>query len=263
MLRSFIIAFSTYSKVPMPKVTWDEKGMRYSMCFFPFVGVVIGACQYGILYLSAYVCTLGHVLGGAILTVIPILITGGIHMDGFLDTVDAKSSYKTKEEKLIILKDPHTGAFAIIYGIVYMILYYAMMQTVAASNEKSPFSLSFVLTFALSYVWIRVLSGISVLTFKKAKTEGMLAETAKASDRSVLFYISVIGVLCAGLMIALNPIPAFAILGSTLLVFLYYRLMSYRVFGGITGDLAGYFLQLAELASLGAMNVVILTGGTI
>lgn len=52
----------------------------------------------------------------------PGSVTGGIHLDGLLDTADALSSYKTKEEKLEILKDSHAGAFAIIIGICWFVL---------------------------------------------------------------------------------------------------------------------------------------------
>ena len=40
---------------------------------------------------------------------------------------------------------------------------------------------------------------------------------------------------------------ALVVAGITILMFFYYRFMSYRTFGGITGDLAGYFLQMCEL----------------
>ena len=43
MLKAAIIAFSTYSKLPMPQVEWDEKNMRYAICFFPLVGAAAGA----------------------------------------------------------------------------------------------------------------------------------------------------------------------------------------------------------------------------
>ncbi|MBQ3575004.1 MAG: adenosylcobinamide-GDP ribazoletransferase, partial [Clostridia bacterium] len=42
MIRSFIIAFSTYSKIPMPHVDWSEENKRYSMCFFPLIGAAVG-----------------------------------------------------------------------------------------------------------------------------------------------------------------------------------------------------------------------------
>ena len=44
LFESMLIAFSMYSKIPMPKVEWNDKNMKYAMCFFPVIGVVIGVC---------------------------------------------------------------------------------------------------------------------------------------------------------------------------------------------------------------------------
>ena len=130
MMKAILIAFSTYSKIPMPHFKWDPKALQYSMCAFPLVGAVIGAGEFAIWYLFGFLLQWSEVFTAALLTVFPILITGGIHMDGFLDTVDAKSSYKSKEEKLQILKDPHTGAFAIIRGCLYFLIYFGCMAEV-------------------------------------------------------------------------------------------------------------------------------------
>ena len=62
-------------------------------------------------------------------TAVPLLITGGIHMDGFLDVTDARSSFQSRERKLEILKDPHAGAFAIAGCGVYLLLYTAAFQS--------------------------------------------------------------------------------------------------------------------------------------
>ena len=51
LLQSLVIAFSMYSKIPMPRVDWNEKNMKYSMCFFTFIGAVIGALELGAWYL--------------------------------------------------------------------------------------------------------------------------------------------------------------------------------------------------------------------
>lgn len=52
VLKSFVIAFAMYSRIPVPQFEWKERDMRYVICFFPFVGVVIGA----VTMLWAYVC---------------------------------------------------------------------------------------------------------------------------------------------------------------------------------------------------------------
>ncbi len=48
------------------------------------------------------------------MTLIPVFVSGGIHLDGFMDTMDALGSWGDKEKKLEILKDSHNGAFAVI-----------------------------------------------------------------------------------------------------------------------------------------------------
>ena len=53
-----------------------------------------------------------------ILTVIPVFVTGGIHVDGLLDTSDALSSWQERTRRLEILKDSHAGAFAIITAFI-------------------------------------------------------------------------------------------------------------------------------------------------
>ena len=44
VIKSFFIAFSIYSKIPVPQFAWKEEDMRYTLCFFPWVGAVIGLC---------------------------------------------------------------------------------------------------------------------------------------------------------------------------------------------------------------------------
>ena len=114
LLNAMIIAIAMYSKIPMPRVDWNEKNMRYAMCFFPLVGVIIGVWEIVAGNLITVWKGEGTFFYAVVLTLIPVFITGGIHLDGFADTMDAKSSYGDREKKLQILKDPHTGAFAII-----------------------------------------------------------------------------------------------------------------------------------------------------
>lgn len=109
-LYSCIIAISMYSKIPMPNVEWSEDRMRYVMCFFPLVGIVQGAALGLWLHFALDVLNLS--VGAAALTgaAIPLLVTGGIHMDGFLDTMDAIHSYGDRSRKLEIFKRPPSGS---------------------------------------------------------------------------------------------------------------------------------------------------------
>ena len=78
MLKSLIIALAMYSKLPVPNIDWDEKNMRYAMCFFPVVGVIIGALVFGAGQLILRYTECGKLFFAAVMTMIPVAVTGGI-----------------------------------------------------------------------------------------------------------------------------------------------------------------------------------------
>ena len=113
LLHSLIICFALYSKIPMPHVEWTKENMRFSICFLPLVGTVIGLFE-GLWIFFCMRFGIGHLTEVLILAAIPIMLTGGIHLDGFMDTMDAVNSWQDRERKLGILKDSHIGAFSVI-----------------------------------------------------------------------------------------------------------------------------------------------------
>ena len=120
-LRALVIAFSMYSQIPMPQFTWQDKEMKYAFCFFPWVGATIG----GITMFWWWFCgkfSVGNVAFAMIGTAIPLAVTGGFHVDGFMDTMDAFHSYQPREKKLEILKDSHIGAFSVICLVLYELI---------------------------------------------------------------------------------------------------------------------------------------------
>lgn len=239
-MRPLIIAFSMYSKIPMPHFEWKEEDMRYAMCFFPLVGLAVGL----IFWLAGQVLfwlEAGPFFRGAVLAAIPVIVTGGIHVDGFLDTCDARASYGDRKRKLEILKDSHVGAFAVISGVVYFLL---------LAGAYSELTKTCLLLYSPLFVVSRSLSGLAVALFPNAREHGMLADfTAGAQKKAIA--ASMVGylVLAAALMLDVNWRLAFLPLLGAVLTFLYYWRFSNREFGGITGDLAGYFLQLCELVT--------------
>ena len=161
-------------------------------------------------------------------------------MDGFLDTMDALGSNQDRQKKLAILKDSNSGAFAIIGGLVYILLYFAAMLTFNSVVK--------IYILAISYMLIRAYSALALIVFKNARGSGLAFEFSEKSliytNRVVLILFILLGSVA---MIIVNVNYGLLCAISTFLVFLYYRVKSFEEFGGITGDLAGYFLQLAEL----------------
>lgn len=239
MFNALKIAFSMYSKIPMPNTEWNDKNMRYAMCFFPLIGGVIGFLYY-LWFNICNILDINDILRSSIYVVIPILITGGIHVDGFVDTMDAYNSYASRERKLEILKDSHIGAFALICSITYFIINLGVVSEIN--------SLDSVIIIAFGFILSRALSALAIVEFKCAKDSG-LARTFKDSAQkntvkiTMIFFIMV-STIC---MIYINIYQGIGALSAAFTTFIFYKNMSYNKFGGITGDLAGFFLQICEL----------------
>ena len=101
VLQTIAVAFAMFSAIPVPQFDWNEKNMRYTMCAFPLIGAVIGAawCVCGALPLPGLAKAAGFAL-------VPVWVTGGIHLDGYADTCDALSSYGDRTKKAGNIKRP-------------------------------------------------------------------------------------------------------------------------------------------------------------
>lgn len=245
--RGLCVAFSMYSRIPVPQVEWNKDSMQDCLCFFPLVGAVIG----GLVLFWYFIA--GDLLGGrplftVVLILIPVLVSGGIHLDGLLDTADALASHRPAAEKLRILKDSHTGAFAVIVGICWFLLYYGVCSEADAGMLR---------ILAVGFVLSRALGGLSVVTFPMAKSTGLASSFSNmAAKGRVRFVLCVCVALCAVVLLLLDPcLGAAALLGAAA-VFLWYRWGVCRQFGGVTGDLAGFFIQNCELGMAGCVAVL-------
>lgn len=241
MLRACIVAFAMYSKIPMPRVEWNEKSMKYALCFFPLIGAVIGGLE--LLYMEvSQKIGYGRLVQSCIMAVIPIIVTGGIHMDGYMDTMDALHSYQEKEKKLAILKDVHIGAFAGIMLVSYYLVYVGVLSELDTIKEG--------LLLAIGFLLSRTLSGLALVFFPAAKKTGTLYSFAVTADRNKVRFVLMLWLIISFLVGIFVDWKKWIGIGmGNILLFLYYKWKSEKEFGGITGDLAGWFLALSELVT--------------
>ena len=260
ILRTIAVTFAQYSRIPMPRFDWKEEDMTYSMSFFPCVGAVIGLI-YAAVFLFCCRFSVPVTAAALLMTAVPLLITGGFHVDGFMDVSDALSSYGSREEKLRILKDPHIGAFAVIRLALAGLIFTASVMTIVSlgidtvSAPASEQTNVLVYNTALGFTLSRGLSAESVLCFRSARKEGMLyyESTAAAGGRTVnlVFTAAWITLASAG-MLYLDTISGAMEIAAALCVFAWYKHLSYKEFGGITGDTAGWFVTVCETAVMAA-----------
>lgn len=249
LFKSMIIAFSIYSKIPVPQFAWKEEDMEYMMCFFPWIGGVIGLVFYGWLALCEKV-QIGALCRACVAAAIPLIISGGFHVDGYMDTMDAFHSYQNREKKLEILKDSHIGAFAAIMLMLYYLIDLAALSEVVTG--KAAFAVAAVFFLA------RCLSGIGVVTLKSAKKEGLLYTFASGAQKNrvrLALYVQFTG--CIALMVAVSGIYGIVAAVTGVLCFFYFKWKSYRELGGITGDTAGWYVTVCEAAAAVAVAVAL------
>lgn len=246
-LRSIVTAFSTFSRIPMPRVAWRDANMRYMMAAFPLVGIVIGA----FILLWWQICTLLHVGGllrAAGLTLLPIALSGGIHMDGLTDVTDALSSHASPKRKREILKDPHAGAFAALGVCCYLIAYLALASEVDTQQR---------VLVACIPVISRCLCGFVGVAWKPFSTSGMLASVQTASNipATRIILAALLGLTTMATAVLSLP-TTLAMICAAGVMLAWLRRISSNEFGGMNGDLLGFFLQMAELSMLAAVVIV-------
>ncbi len=240
ILRSLVMALSCFSRIPVPHIKWEETSMRYMMCFFPLIGVCIGL----LCWLWCWIVTaaqLNSLLLATGVTLVPIAVTGGIHLDGLADCIDAQASHAGPARKREILRDPHTGAFAIV-GIVSYILVYFSCATEFQVNEQC------ILLLGGTFVLSRCMSGIATITFPTSSESKMLASFHDSAHKlPSLFVLIIVFVTCSAAMIYVQPLPACIMIGCAILCLIASYAFAKTQFGGMSGDIAGALLQMTEL----------------
>lgn len=245
IIRSIVVAFSLYSRIPVPVFTWNDSDMKHAISALPLIGALIGILSFAA-YRILLILDLPLFSIAIILSLLPVIITGGFHLDGFMDVQDAINSYQPKEKKLEIMKDPHIGAFAVIslgvYAGIYLSALYALFSKAGDAMDYGYCSI-----YMTSFFLVRALCGFTSVMFKKAKKSGMLSNETDSTgnaDRLILFTESIIGML---MFMYFNLIAGAVCITSLILFSFFYKKKCDKEFGGITGDTAGFYVCSGEL----------------
>ena len=238
---SLFAAFSMFSVLPTPQVPWEKEKIRYMLVCLPLVGAVIGGAQVLWLYVGRKLLFMRPLMDVG-LTLIPILLTGGIHLDGFMDTVDALKSHAAPEKKRAILKDPHAGAFAVIGLGCYLLAYFALCHDLGSRA---------VLWIAPMHVMSRSLSAVSGTLLPVRPGEGTLNFFRQAADKKAGILAVCWVILSAAILVAVHYFVGSVMALGAVVTLLLVRRMAMKQFEGMSGDIAGFQLQVVELVMLG------------
>ena len=246
--KGFLMAISMFTVIPLPRYQWDDEGGKNIMKFYPVIGLIVGLIWYGSFRLLNLLGASIMVIA-AITLIIPFVLTGMLHLDGYMDVCDALLSRRNKEEKLRILKDPHTGAFAVISVVMLFIVNFSGIYTVI-SNSIQGNSVNNINTSAIGLILIPIISrslmGYLLLSKESMKGSSLGAFFKQGTGKvdrfillSCLIISSIILVFIFGICGLIMSLAM--ILASTFLVN-----KSAKEFDGMSGDSAGYGLVIAE-----------------
>lgn len=246
LFRAFLMCLSMFSVIPVPGSVWDEESRPLMTLFLPAVGFVIG----GLWALLAYLTRLLELPGlveAAILCAYPFLMTGGIHMDGYLDVTDAVKSYRELEERRRILKDPNVGSFAVLAGILLVTAQFALFASAGENAQLFALLLIPALSRTAAALAVTVLRPMVVSEYSGAYRKGV-----KRSHTAIL-----------SVLLAAELAAGFVFLGSSgfagLAVVLGYCHHVYRAFrslDGMSGDVSGYALTFAEACGIAVYALI-------
>lgn len=124
-MNSFFFALQHLTRIYIKDVPFDEKDLGRSGMFFPLVGLLLGGIMVGLLWLSAAVFP--PPATAALLVVGMVIVTGGLHLDGFMDTMDGVLSGRSRERKMEIMKDSRVGAFGALGLACLLLLKFALI----------------------------------------------------------------------------------------------------------------------------------------
>jgi len=249
MFKALYMSFGMFCAIPLPGF-WDDSSAKHIMPWLPVVGAVIGAIWWGAAELLVFL-GIHNALSAAAIMLIPFMLAGFVHLDGYMDTSDAILSRRPLEEKLRILKDPHTGAFAVIMVAALFIAQFASALAIVDGGVQ-------LMLLPIIPVLSRCCSALAILCIRPMNREGYAAlfKPDKAAPHRIM---TILIAACAlafawfftgagGLIVAGTVIVGYALA-------MFCALESFR-FKGVSGDLAGFSLVIGELCGIIALAVI-------
>lgn len=238
IVRAFCMALSTFTALPCPYRPWNEDDRGLMLACLPAVGTVVGGLWLALAWLARRWLP---ATSAAIVAALPWLLTGFIHLDGYMDTCDALLSWRPLEQRLRILKDVHVGAFAVVGLGLLMLFSYDAARTVAAKGDLR--------ALLLVPMVSRCGSALCVLTLKPIGHSEYARVEGSAAQRLAVCAVWLVAVVVCAVWL---KVQALALLAGTL-AYAAAMLWAVRTLKGVSGDLAGFALTTSECAALIAL----------
>jgi len=259
-MRQLTLAVTFLTGIPL-KVEGDVSpaDLWRSMGWHPLVGLALGAAAWG---MYAGLLELLPSLVAAVLVVLLLeAVTRGLHMDGLMDTADGVLSGAPRERALEIMKDSSVGAMGVVAAVLIVLLKVAALGALARADAAAPLLAGWAAARALPaldvYAWPYARAAGTGEAFTRERTPGPVVMAAGllavglAATALVTLAVDGAGAWYAGLAVAVVAMAvALAVQAAVA-----------KRLGGLTGDVYGMGIELAETAALVAGCLLVRLAG--
>lgn len=242
-LHALAMCQSMFCAIPCPCKIWDEKARPHMLLFLPLVGLEIGVIWLVLAWLISWL-QIPTLVAGVIHCAYPFIVTGFLHLDGFMDVLDAVCSCRDLARRREILKDSHVGAFAVIGVGLLFLCQFALFSSVPSSADR------------LILLWIpavsRCCSALAVTCLKPMATSQYAARPKQISHVVILFLMLLLTILAGFLQCGWY---GFVLLGCVAGYALALQ-HAFRALDGMNGDISGYALTIGELCAVAVFSLI-------
>ena len=235
IINSFLVVLSFISVIPAPIPEWTPKNLRWFCVMLPAVGVIFGGLWAVLWHILSWP-GLSAILRGFMMMLLTLALTGGLHLDGLMDTCDAVFSHRDRETRLKILSDTHAGSFAVMSCVIIL-----TAKTLLFSELFALHTSHFTLITIPIYSRLGMSLLLNNLPFAKSGGLAVLLGSSRHKRDNILL-LMMFWLLS---IVSVKIIPAMMILCVIIHV-----IICVKIFGGITGDLLGAFVESSEIIML-------------
>ena len=243
-MNRFISILQFLTRIPIRIETGFDEEFHKSIVYFPLVGFVIGLITYVFGLISSSIFE--PFVSAIIITLIEVLTTGGLHIDGLGDTFDALYSNRDKERILEIMKDSRLGTNSLL-AIMFLILLKVGFVNSLVENQ---------LLWIVIFMPVVARIGAMIMTYKtvtpRAKGMGNLfiGKGTMGMIITAVVYSALLIVVLAKLIFLQKNSIILIVLSSILFIIVFALLFKrhvYKKIDGITGDILGCTIELGEV----------------
>ncbi|MDR3271565.1 MAG: adenosylcobinamide-GDP ribazoletransferase [Peptococcaceae bacterium] len=237
LIRRFFIALTFLTRLPTPlPERVQEAEFTHSQQFYPLIGLLLG----GLLFLAACAGSffLPPIVLAGLLLAWEIFLSGGLHLDGFMDSMDGLLSSRERQCMLDIMKDSHVGAHACICLCALLLLKFSLLASLSSG------AYGILILFPAIARWVVLLA---ITRYPYARVSG-LGKNFHAASRRILLCIQGLLLLTGAFWISgWAGVSGFC---AAVVFTLFFAAYANRQLNGLTGDIYGAIIEISEVACL-------------